>query len=344
MTMDCLRFARGLFIVVACIAVLAASGCRMKVARSEPAPAKKADVVKEEPAFVPAWEHLALNVVQQPGAVGDLDSSGAAIRPAAFDVPASDAETMASARNELRLRVEELAEAQIARAKVEMEQNAAVRLDSHRRELLAAIDRERAERGADIANERWTRVRDFDVESLGRRVNLGLKKAAAKTQLGLFDSGVDSATGTKIESLKSEIDRLDEQRVETMLSGQIAEAREIAALEQSQKARMDAEIAQLRKALDDHIQQESKALRDRLKADLAEGVFGMSLIDKSSRYIEAGADKSSQSLRDEKRVPKYKIPKYNDSAERRFQTDLAEAKASIHKRQEEINRRRDEDS
>ena len=291
-----------------------------------------------------AWRHAldSTGGAHEDGFVG-IPTPGAPTAAFVFGLPRyaagerrSDIEFFEQARADLRRRVVELAEAEIARANADMEHTAAIRVESLRRELEAYNERQLAETRARMAEDPAAGARNADAPGLERSLNLRLKIAALKSRLGMFGGAMNAQTESRLAHFQSELDELDKRRAESVQSAREAEATKLSDLERRLKEEEEARIAELRKSLDDRANDNIRARKSRLVADLAQGAVWEDPAEPASGFDTGYVDAWARMLAVHQKAA--------GAAERGFERDIAAARAMTRSRRSEIGRRDAEDS
>lgn len=250
---------------------------------------------------------------------------------------ASGLRVVESERRELEAMVRQLAEAQIARARTEMENAANARLEARRRELYAWRDRELSEGKARIAGVFVGRIRECEAGLQAERANLRLKLAALESRRGLFGGKQDGSLDEQRDRLAARLEQLDKQRAESVKSAQDLEARETSELEKRLQDQVDAEIEKLRADLRIHATEQTRSIQDRLTADLSSGISAGAPAPVRRGSASANTISGADALRAVESAAA-------TAAVRSFDQDLARASALARKRQADMGRRRTEDA
>jgi hypothetical protein len=319
------RSTGGVFLMLmVCLGLAAVAGCKTETA-STSSPAIRLANARE-----PEWGLLTgvRPVLAESGKSGTLLQSDQSNPGSDYG---SDLRMIDAARGDLRRRVQDLAEEQIARETADMRENANAQVDERARELRNANDREYQEFADRILSESSIQARQVELDLQQPRLNLRLKLAAVNARRGMFGGAIDAQAQIKAESLKAELAQLDQRRQDMIQALRDSETREMSELKKKQQSGVDAETARLRADAEARIAEDAKERRDRLNADLSQSVSEDSPRASSAVRLAMSAranDRLSVSSRNAA-----------DLAENRFDRDLAAARASVRKRQEDIRRR-----
>ena len=315
-------------LLLAGVGLVAVAGCKTDTASVNRPAMRLADIRESE------WTPL-IGARPVPAKNGGVGVSGESDKADFGTASGSDLRLVDTARNDLRRRVRDLAEDQIARETVDMRENADARTYERVGELRDSNGREYQELVDKIASETSLRVRDVEMEFQQPCLNLRLKLAAVNARRGMFGGIIDAQALTRAESLKADLAVLEKRRQDKIQAIRDSESDQVSALRKQQQSGIDAETARLQAEADARIADQTKERRDRLSADLSQGASeDLPKADGIARSAawKIASDRLSVSSRHAA-----------DSAESRFDKDLAAARASARKRQEEIRRREIQD-
>lgn len=257
-----------LLLIPVCLWVALASGCSTVRTKSH-AQAPPSSAAVSAPRIEPPWQDLLSSgrvSIAGAGSVTELGYSEPVMSAA------SDPRLLDSARNALKLRVAELAESEIARAALEMQENSASRLNARRHELQESCDRELVACKVQGASDCAAKIREIAVSNRDALMNLRLKIVTAKARKAMFGEGSGPEAEKRLVALNAQLAELDKRCAQSVQSARDAEAQEAVSLRKRLADSQDAELNKLRKSLEDQNARDIKARRDRLAADLADGV------------------------------------------------------------------------
>ena len=285
-----------------------------------------------------ASHRTSLAALPRPDAVATDPSgyslNGAAMSPVGADFASTDLASIESVRDDLRRNLLGLADGQIAVETSGRQDRVAARLAATQRELEEANSQERAVVGASGEQDCAARIRDIETQFQGSRLNLRLKLIAVNARMGMFDGGMDAETRSKSESLKAELERLDRKQAESIQTVRDAESAKMTELKAQQQAATSARLAGLRYESASQVAEQARARKDRLKVDLAEGTSSEGFERMQRADLDAGRPNGALAAVNSRAAA---------AAEAKFSRDLAAARASMVKRQNEIKRREAED-
>jgi hypothetical protein len=320
------RSTGGVLLLLVCVALILVAGCKTETSSAGRPMMRLADVRE------PDWKPLTgarVASAETPAINAPSDTENADLGSAS----GADLRMIDAARGDLRRRVRELAEGQIARETVDLRESVNALADERISELTAENKRDYQELAEKAAANTSLRARDIEMEFQPRSLDLRVKLSALNARRGLFGGTIDAQAQSKAQLLQAQLADLEKHRQSKIQALREADELELSELSKKQQATVAAETARLHGEAEAKIAGDTRERRDRLSADLSQGESE----DPPGTHNNPVVSKvTSNRLTMSNRRAAY-------TAEGRFNSDLAAARASARKRQEEIRRREQED-
>lgn len=320
------RSTGGVLLLLICVALITVAGCKTETSSVGRPMMRLADM--REPDWKPLTSARIVSsgtpAVNSPSETENADLGSAS---------GADLRMIDAARGDLRRRVRELAEGQIARETIDLRENANALADERIRELTAGNEREYQDFAEKVAASTSLRRRDIETEFQPPSLDIRVKLSALNARRGLFGGTIDAQAQSEAQSLQAQLADLEKRRQSKIQALRQADELELSELSKNQQSTVSAETARLHGEAEAKIAGDITERRDRLSADLSQGESEDLPVTHSSPAVSKAASGSLN-------LPGRRLA---NTAEGRFESDLAAARTSARKRQEEIRRREQED-